>query len=83
MKEYRAQLDADRAAKLSKGTNHADLRGALDDAKGKVGDTRSCRPVPCCSCQRPALRLHIWPVGTGPGCFGVSTGVMHCKRVAC
>ena len=36
MREYRAQLDADRAAKLSKGTNHADLRGALDDAKGKV-----------------------------------------------
>ena len=26
MREYRAQLDADRAAKLAKGTNHAHLR---------------------------------------------------------
>ena len=36
MKEYRAQLDADRAAKLSKGTNHADLRTAVEDSKSKV-----------------------------------------------
>ena len=46
MREYRAQLDADRAAKLSKGTNHADLRGALDDGKGKVCETTSRRPAP-------------------------------------
>ena len=26
MREYRAQLDADRAAKLARGTNHAHLR---------------------------------------------------------
>lgn len=36
MREYRAQLDADRAKKLSKGTNHADLRVAEDDGKAKV-----------------------------------------------
>lgn len=36
MREYRAQLDADRAKKLSKGTNHADLRGAVGEAKSKV-----------------------------------------------
>ena len=36
MREYRAQLDADRAKKLSKGTNHADLRGAVEEAKSKV-----------------------------------------------
>ena len=36
MREYRAQLDADRAAKLSRGTNHADLRGAVQDGKSKV-----------------------------------------------
>ncbi|KAK9915388.1 hypothetical protein WJX75_008550 [Coccomyxa subellipsoidea] len=35
MREYRAQLDADRAKKLSKGTNHADLRGAVEEAKSK------------------------------------------------
>ncbi len=35
MREYRAQLDADRAKKLSKGTNHADLREAVGD-KSKV-----------------------------------------------
>ncbi|BDA43440.1 hypothetical protein COCOBI_04-4520 [Coccomyxa sp. Obi] len=35
MREYRAQLDADRAKKLSKGTNHADLRGAVGEAKSK------------------------------------------------
>ena len=38
MKEYRAQLDADRAKRLSKGTNHADLRVKADDMKSKVSD---------------------------------------------
>ena len=36
MKEYRAQLDADRAKRLSKGTNHANLRVKADDMKSKV-----------------------------------------------
>ncbi|CAL5221450.1 g3640 [Coccomyxa viridis] len=35
MKEYRAQLDADRAKRLSKGTNHANLRVKADDMKSK------------------------------------------------
>lgn len=36
MKEYRAQLDADRAERLSKGTNHANLRVKAGDMKSKV-----------------------------------------------
>ena len=53
MKEYRAQLDADRAQRLSKGTNHANLRVKADDMKSKVGlhpllDHMLCRH-PCIS----------------------------------
>jgi hypothetical protein len=36
MREYRAQLDADRARKLSKGTNHANLRTVAEPVKAKV-----------------------------------------------
>ena len=36
MKEYRAQLDADRAKRLSKGTNNSHLRVKADDMKSKV-----------------------------------------------
>ena len=36
MKEYRAQLDADRAQRLSKGTNHAHLRVKAEDMKTKA-----------------------------------------------
>lgn len=49
MKEYRAQLDADRAKRLSKGTNHADLRVKADDMKSKVSDpllSIRCMPQP-------------------------------------
>ncbi|CAK0780970.1 hypothetical protein CVIRNUC_005239 [Coccomyxa viridis] len=35
MKEYRAQLDADRAQRLSKGTNNAHLRVKAEDMKTK------------------------------------------------
>ena len=44
MKEYRAQLDADRAQRLSKGTNHANLRVKADDMKSKVGPILSRQP---------------------------------------
>lgn len=46
MKEYRAQLDADRAERLSKGTNHANLRVKADDMKSKVRRVSSDHPVP-------------------------------------
>ena len=36
MKEYRAQLDADRAQRLSRGTNHAHLRVKAEDVKSKA-----------------------------------------------
>ena len=36
MKEYRAQLDADRAQRLSKGTNNAHLRVKAEDMKTKA-----------------------------------------------
>jgi hypothetical protein len=42
MKEYRAQLDADRAKRLSKGTNHAHLRVKADDMKSKVRHILVC-----------------------------------------
>ena len=45
MREYRAQLDADRAAKLSKGTNHADLRSNGDGGKDKVVSFVARRPM--------------------------------------
>ena len=42
MKEYRAQLDADRAKRLSKGTNHANLRVRADDMKSKAWPSSPC-----------------------------------------
>jgi hypothetical protein len=37
MREYRAQLDADRQKALSKGTNHAHLRGSVKEGKVRNG----------------------------------------------
>ncbi len=62
MKEYRAQLDADRAKRLSKGTNHANLRVKADDMKSKVGlhclldHLRSRRP--CISAVERSTQQH-------------------------
>lgn len=42
MREYRAQLDADRAAKLAKGTNHAHLREPARTRKVKQCLTTEC-----------------------------------------
>lgn len=49
MREYRAQLDADRAKKLSKGTNHADLRGVVEKEKSKVLLRKLMFPAPLTS----------------------------------
>ncbi len=47
MREYRAQLDADRAAKLAKGTNHAHLREAVRPRcpSGWCRRSAACRDV--------------------------------------
>ena len=53
MKAYRAQLDADRAKRLSKGTNHTALRVKADDMKSKV------RPPSIASMHAKPATLHL------------------------